>query len=239
MPVSASASASASVPAPASAPARLWLVRHAQPLVAPGVCYGRLDLPADAAATAASAQALAAALPASVRLAHHSPLQRCEQLAQALQALRPGLALKPEARLQELDFGTWEGCAWDAIGRAPVHAWTADFAHHRPGGGESLAHMLGRVAAALAAARLQCDSAAATAGGSRDVLWITHAGVARCVQWLLEQSQHQHQHQHQHPRQHSAGDGGGGAPLPRADQWPLAAPKWGAWQVVELGPQGG
>ena len=145
MPVSASASAS--VPAPAFAPARLWLVRHAQPLVAPGVCYGRLDLPADAAATAASAQALAAALPASVRLAHHSPLQRCEQLAQALQALRPGLALKPEARLQELDFGTWEGCAWDAIGRAPVHAWTADFAHHRPGGGESLAHMLGRVAA--------------------------------------------------------------------------------------------
>ena len=231
MPVSASASAS--VPAPAFAPARLWLVRHAQPLVAPGVCYGRLDLPADAAATAASAQALAAALPASVRLAHHSPLQRCEQLAQALQALRPGLALKPEARLQELDFGTWEGCAWDAIGRAPVHAWTADFAHHRPGGGESLAHMLGRVAAALAAARLQCDSAAATAGGSRDVLWITHAGVARCVQWLLEQSQHQH------PRQHSAGDGGGDAPLPRADQWPLAAPKWGAWQVVELGPQGG
>lgn len=189
-------------------PARLWLVRHAQPLVAPGVCYGRLDLPANAAATAASAQALASALPTKVRLAHHSPLQRCEQLAQALHGLRPGLALKPDARLQELDFGTWEGCAWDAIGRAPVDAWTADFAHHRPGGGESLAGMLERVAAALTAARAEA------AASGNDVLWITHAGVARCVQWLLQH---------------------GDAVLPQADQWPVAAPGFGAWVVLGLG----
>ena len=193
---------------PAPAPARLWLVRHAQPLVAPGQCYGRLDMAADAVATAASAEALAAALPASVQLAHHSPLQRCAQLARALQALRPGLALHADARLQELDFGDWEGRAWDAIGRAPVDAWTADFASHRPGGGESLAVMLQRVAAALAAAR------AASAGSGNDVLWITHAGVARCVQWLLRH---------------------GSATLPRADQWPVAAPGFGAWEVLDLG----
>ena len=192
---------------PAPAPARLWLVRHAQPLVAPGQCYGRLDMAADAVATAASAEALAAALPASVQLAQHSPLQRCAQLARALQALRPGLALHADARLQELDFGDWEGRAWDAIGRAPVDAWTADFASHRPGGGESLAVMLQRVAAALAAAR------AASAGSGNDVLWITHAGVARCVQWLLRH---------------------GSATLPRADQWPVAAPGFGAWQVFDL-----
>ena len=63
--------------------ARLWLVRHAQPLVAPGVCYGALDLRADPAATADSAQRLAAALPPRLS-ASHSPLQRCEQLAHAL-----------------------------------------------------------------------------------------------------------------------------------------------------------
>ena len=163
---------------------------------------------ADAVATAASAEALAAALPASVQLAHHSPLQRCAQLARALQALRPGLALHADARLQELDFGDWEGRAWDAIGRAPVDAWTADFASHRPGGGESLADMLQRVAAALAAAR------AAPNGSGNAVLWITHAGVARCVQWLLRH---------------------GSATLPRADQWPVAAPGFGAWEVLDLG----
>lgn len=186
-------------------------MRHARPRVAPGVCYGRLDMPADADATAASAQALAAALPAGVRLAHHSPLQRCAQLAQALQGLRPDVALKPDARLQELDFGAWEGRAWDAIGRAPVDAWTADFARHRPGGGESLAGMLHRVAAALGTARQQVCTAPDSDSG--DVLWITHAGVVRCVQWLLEQ---------------------GESALPRAGQWPVAAPVFGAWEVWDL-----
>src|SRR5690606_10781153 len=42
---------------------RLWLVRHAAPLVSPGTCYGALDVPADAAATQAAAVRLAAALP--------------------------------------------------------------------------------------------------------------------------------------------------------------------------------
>ena len=199
----------ASVTEGGAKPARLWLVRHAQPLVAPGLCYGRLDVAADAAATAASAQALAAVLPSDVRLAHHSPLLRCEQLAQTLQALRPDLTLNADARLQELDFGAWEGHAWNAIGHVPVDAWTAAFATHRPGGGENLAAMLLRVAAALEAARRQ---ALAAQEGS-DILWITHAGVARCVQWLL---------------QHGTGV------LPRADQWPAAARGFGAWEVVSL-----
>lgn len=163
---------------------------------------------ADAAATVASAQALATALPAPVRLVQHSPLQRCVQLAHALQALRPGLALQADARLQELDFGAWEGRAWDAIGRAPVDAWSAAFATHRPGGGENLADMLQRVAAALAAA---CAGPEGTGTRGSDVLWITHAGVARCVQWLLQH---------------------GSATLPRADQWPVAAPAFGAWEIV-------
>src|SRR3989344_6090949 len=59
---------------------RLWLVRHAQPLVAPGTCYGALDIPADPAATRAAAEHLAAALPPQSRVIH-STLQRCEQLA--------------------------------------------------------------------------------------------------------------------------------------------------------------
>ena len=43
-------------PPPAVRPrARLWLVRHAQPVVATGTCYGALDVPADAAATQVAA----------------------------------------------------------------------------------------------------------------------------------------------------------------------------------------
>ena len=80
---------------------KLWLVRHATPLVPPGTCYGHLDVAADASATATAAQALARALPAEVRL-RASPLRRCEQLALSLQGLRPDLACTTDARLAEL-----------------------------------------------------------------------------------------------------------------------------------------
>ena len=185
--------------------ARLWLVRHAPPLIAPGTCYGALDVAADVTATRAAAQGLATVLPTQATLAH-STLQRCELLAQSLQALRPDLTPKPDARLREMDFGAWEGHDWDSIGQSAIDAWTADFAQHRPGGGDNLATLLARVAAALSDARQQAQD-------GNDVVWFTHAGVARCVAWLL-----------------AHGEG----PMPRADEWPLAAPAWGAWELHDL-----
>jgi alpha-ribazole phosphatase len=184
-------------------PRRLWLVRHAQPLVAPGTCYGALDMPADPGATLESARRLAQALPRGVGV-RHSPLQRCEQLAQALQALRPDLASEPDERLVEMNFGTWEGQPWDAVARADIDAWTAHFAHYRPGGGDHLAGMLQRVASALHGTR-----------PDGDVLWISHAGVARCVQWL------------------QSAPGREGA-LPQASEWPLEAPAPGHWTCYPL-----
>jgi len=105
---------------------KLWLVRHAQPLVAPGVCYGASDVAADAEATRACAAQLAQTLPQGIRLIT-SPLQRCERLAKEIQGLRPDLMLKPDARLAEMDFGCWEGVRWDAIPPAAFDAWMADF----------------------------------------------------------------------------------------------------------------
>jgi len=180
---------------------KLWLVRHARPQVAPGVCYGRLDVPADPAATAACAAALAAQLPAGIRMAC-SPLQRCEQLAQALLGLRPDLACETDARLQEMDFGRWEGRAWEAIGQAALQAWTDDFAGYRVGGsGESVAGFMARVGAAF-------DALA----GPQPVLWVTHAGVIRAAGLLAQ----------------------GVRRIDAAGQWPLQAPKYGQWQLLDL-----
>ncbi|MCM2346434.1 histidine phosphatase family protein [Acidovorax soli] len=187
--------------------ARLWLVRHAQPLVAPGTCYGAVDVPADAAATRVAAQRLADALPPKARV-FHSTLQRCALLAHDLQALRPDLASNPDARLREMDFGHWEGRAWEHIGKTAIDAWTAAFATYAPGGGESLSAMLARVSLALRAAQPQPAKQAA-----QDVVWITHAGVARCVAWLQ-----------------ARGDG----VWPRPEQWPAAAPAWGEWEIRNL-----
>ncbi len=152
----------------------LWLARHALPLIAPGTCYGALDVRADAAATREAATQLAASLPPGLRVIC-SPLQRCEQLAQDLSALRPDLAYKTDVRLREMDFGDWEGRPWQAIGPAALAAWTDDFAHHRPGGGESVAGFMQRVAEIW-------DERDALDG--TPTLWITHAGVIRAASLL-------------------------------------------------------
>ncbi|MDE2418123.1 MAG: histidine phosphatase family protein [Burkholderiales bacterium] len=155
----------------------LWLVRHAQPLVAPGVCYGALDVSAHPEATLRSAQALARVLPVQIAV-RVSPLQRCGQLAQVLQALRPDLAFATDVRLQEMNFGAWEGVAWSQIPPAALERWTDDFGEHRFGGVECANGVLQRVAGVWAeACALQSPSA-----------WITHAGVIRAAN-LLSQGQ--------------------------------------------------
>ena len=157
----------------------LWLIRHAQPLLEPGICYGRLDMAADAQATLACAQTLAEALPQSFSVVT-SPLQRCEQLAQVIQGLRPDLTFKTEKNLQEMDFGEWEGCRWDAIPRTELDAWTADFSDYAVGNtGESVRRFMARVAGCYDG--LQPNSR---------TLWITHAGVIRAATLLARGVRH-------------------------------------------------
>ena len=168
---------------------KLWLVRHAQVLLPPGVCYGATDVAADAAATLSAAQALAADLPWGLPL-RVSPLQRCEQLAQALQGLRPDLVYKTDAGLVEMDFGHWEGQAWSTIPQSALDAWVADFASHRFGGRESVADVMHRVALAWDV----------TWQAGQDAAWITHAGVIRAAS-LLHQGVRQVQRADQWPKQ--------------------------------------
>ena len=187
----------------------LWLVRHARPLIDTDRCYGRLDVAADAQATAEAAQtlrtALHAALPVDLRDVHlsYSPLQRCEQLAHDLKALEADFTINPDTRLLEMDFGNWEGLRWDDIGEAAVSTWAQNLASHAPGNGESLAQMLHRVNAALQEARCRPQP---------HQVWITHAGVARCVQWLLQH----------------------GSRPPQSADWTLPAPACGQWLKLSL-----
>jgi alpha-ribazole phosphatase len=114
------------------------LIRHTAPLVAPGICYGRLDLALrDAADIAPIVGQLAAFLPARVCT---SPARRCRELAYAISA-DPIL----DDRLRELDFGAWEGLPWDAIPRADLDRWAADPAGFAPPGGETGHALLSRV----------------------------------------------------------------------------------------------
>ena len=194
---------------------KLWLVRHAQPLVEPGVCYGALDMAADGAATQVAASALAAELPNGLSV-WVSVLQRCEQLALGLQALRPDLTFKTDARLAEMNFGQWEGVPWEQIPAQAVQRWTNDFGNHLFGGVESANAVLARVAAVWHETRHEALARAErvdqTSHGEPAAVWITHAGVIRAAQ-LVAQEQLQVQH---------------------AAQWPMDAPGYGSWRVIDM-----
>ena len=154
---------------------KLWLARHAQPLIESGVCYGATDVAADWQATQVAAQALSEILPMGLELVT-SPLQRCQQLTNCLRALRPDLVGQTDARLAEMDFGCWEGQRWDAIPQADYERWTADFGQHRFGGKESVQAFMQRVASAWDEAQL----------AGQEVVWITHAGVIRAASLLAQ-----------------------------------------------------
>lgn len=119
---------------------RLILIRHPQPLIAPGLCYGSTDLAVDPRAVAQVAAGLVPRLPNDSAL-FSSPLQRCAALAQRL----PCTTLRFDARLVELDFGAWEMRPWDEIARAEIDAWAADITGYHPGGGESVLAAAARV----------------------------------------------------------------------------------------------
>ena len=160
----------------AHATMKLWVVRHAKPLLPSGVCYGSTDVRAEDQATQQAAENLAAVLPHGLTV-RSSTLQRCEHLSTYLRRLRPDLILKTDPRIAEMHFGAWEGRPWADLPKTEIDAWAADFAHHRPGGGDDVQAFMRRVHAALA------DE---LRSGAHEAVWITHAGVARALRLIAQ-----------------------------------------------------
>ena len=144
----------------------LILIRHTKPDVAEGTCYGRTDLDV-AGSFAAEARLVLEQVPEIVRIVS-SPLRRCTRLAEFIATDR-GLDVAIDPRLQEMDFGTWEGVLWSDIDREALDAWAADFYHARPHGGETVAMLAARAHQAL---DTHYDPLTPT-------LLVTHAGVIK------------------------------------------------------------
>jgi alpha-ribazole phosphatase len=141
---------------------QVFLIRHPPPIIAPGTCYGRLDV--DCRDPEAAARALRPRLPAGVAV-HSSPARRALRLAVAL---FPQTPVNVDPRLDEIDFGAWEGRRWDDIDRREIDAWAADVSGFAPPGGESVAALYARA----------LDFAASL---ENDAIVVTHAGVMRAL----------------------------------------------------------
>lgn len=119
--------------------------RHPRAEGAAGRCIGRTDLHvnprrAKRLAHRIRQHARRHGLP---RIVVTSPLQRSRAVGRWL--ARWGWQYRIDAALAEADFGHWDGQRWADIPQAAIDAWCADFLHHAPGGGESVAHVLARV----------------------------------------------------------------------------------------------
>jgi alpha-ribazole phosphatase len=188
----------------------IWLLRHATPLVAPGTCYGVTDMPANQEDTDAAARAFwlaweaeHQALPAFLLC---SPLQRCVQLGEALQRIKPHVALHLDANLREMNFGCWEGIAWADVPRSAIDEWTQHFATHAFGGVESVNDLIGRVGQVWDAC-----VAVSKPDGQAPSVWVTHAGVIKAASWWAQS---------------------GGQMIARANQWPLDPCPFGSWRKL-------
>lgn len=123
---------------------QLILVRHPAPDLASGLCYGRSDVPVAPQELARVRTSLQTSLPRQVPV-YSSSLSRCLDLASLLAHDLNAGTVRIDARLMEMDFGTWEMQTWHDIERAAIDAWTADLVHYRPGGGENVLAMATRV----------------------------------------------------------------------------------------------
>ena len=162
----------------------LTVWRHPKPVGAEGRCIGRTDVQVDRRK--------------SKRLAHRirawarrhgaanevitSPLRRGADVGRWL--ARWGWRHRIDVRLIEMNFGLWDGRAWDAIGAVAVDTWCGDFAQHRPGGGEPVAALLARCAAFIAEAHR--DSVHLGSGGEAWVCVVGHAGWISAALWLQQ-----------------------------------------------------
>ncbi len=117
-----------------------------------------------------------------------------------------------DARLREMDFGSWEGRRWRDIPQGEFEIWMQHFAEHAVGGGESVQALMGRVALALEDTHQRVLRSVEV---TKDVVWITHAGVIRAVTLLMN----------------------GVTELRSGSQWPSEAPEFGQWCELTL-PQG-
>jgi alpha-ribazole phosphatase len=122
---------------------RIALVRHLAPLIAPGICYGRLDVAVDPSADEPMRRVVADQRFSGARRVWTSPAIRCRGLADAI-AGALSVPLCVDDRLRELDFGAWEGRPWETIGKTDLDRWAASLLTVAPPGGESGAELIAR-----------------------------------------------------------------------------------------------
>lgn len=119
----------------------IYLIRHTEPHIEKGICYGQSDLEV-ADTFFAEVENIRQRLPSGIEEVYSSPSKRCRVLAAEL---FPSHTIQYDDRLKELNFGEWEMQCWNEIDKVELSEWMADFVTVAPPGGESYAQLYERV----------------------------------------------------------------------------------------------
>ena len=154
-----------------------YIWRHPKPIAAEGFCIGQTDIKVDRR----KLKRLANKIEHFVRL-HRlpkviwvSPLQRSLKVGQIL--AQRGFQYKIASELAEIDFGEWDGRAWEQMTKQEIDDWCDDFANFAPDNGESLQQLFNRVESWLDKVSSEKQS---------PVLIIGHAGWINAAKMLAD-----------------------------------------------------
>ena len=147
-------------------------LRHPEPDIPQGICYGRSDV----GLTLLGERQIAAALRSTPALSRiiASPALRCRELAMAL-AGRDRIDPVFDERLWEMDMGEWEGMPWKDIPDDIMQSWIADPVNIPTPGGESFGDLKARVSEAIGEYAI---------GDLEGVAIVCHAGPIRAMQMI-------------------------------------------------------
>lgn len=154
-----------------------YIWRHPKPIDAEGLCIGQTDIKVDRR----KIKRLANKIERFVRL-HRlpkviwvSPLQRSLKVGRILAQRGFQYNIAPE--LAEIDFGEWDGRAWEQMTKQEIDDWCDDFANFAPDNGESLQQLFNRVESWLDKVSSEKQS---------PVLIIGHAGWINAAKMLAD-----------------------------------------------------
>ena len=111
----------------------IYLIRHHEPVIENGVCYGQTDVPVKNPHFD-DIQNIISQLPKTVHGVYCSPLSRCKDV---LLLIYPKDKIEIDSRLMELNFGDWEMKKWEDIDQKQLFNWMENYQTQACPNGES------------------------------------------------------------------------------------------------------
>jgi alpha-ribazole phosphatase len=146
----------------------IHIIRHIEPAIEKGICYGQTDILLHDGYEKTHKQ-IAKNIDTDFSQIYSSPLLRCKLLAQEISK-----DVIYDVRLMEVNFGDWEMKKWDEINEQTLNIWMENYIEKAPPNGESLNDLIYRFKNFVTEKKQD-----------KKILVVAHAGIIRCAFYLF------------------------------------------------------